>query len=84
MEQKKCKKCLIQDMSDIDLKEKIKRTVDGIQGDIKASSTLYKKRLEICKMCDKLLNGMCLSCGCFMEVRAAIKEQYCPSVDKKW
>ena len=44
----------------------------------------YKKRLDICKECDNLINGMCKICGCFVEMRAAIKKNYCPNIEKHW
>ncbi len=70
------------DISDKDLKEKIRRTVEGIDTDIKTETLVYEKRLVICKDCNKLLNGMCRLCGCFVEVRAAVQTQACPN--RKW
>ena len=55
------------------------------QKDIKTEKTDekdYQKRLSICLSCDNLLSGTCLSCGCYVEIRAAIKRGRCP--DKKW
>ncbi|MDY3745248.1 MAG: DUF6171 family protein [Lachnospiraceae bacterium] len=37
-----------------------------------------------CRQCDRLLNGMCRICGCFVEMRAAIKVKSCPDVVPKW
>ena len=49
---------------------------------IKASEELYEERLSVCKECDMLLTGMCRSCGCYVELRAAVTKNYCPR--KKW
>ena len=45
---------------------------------IKASSQLYEERLETCKTCERLINGMCNACGCFVEMRAAVHKNKCP------
>ena len=37
---------------------------------------------NICKECDKLNAGTCLSCGCYVEIRAAMKQSKCPN--RKW
>ena len=34
--------------------------------------------------CDNLINGMCKICGCFVEMRAAVKKNYCPDIEKYW
>lgn len=51
---------------------------------IKTEEEEYKKRLDICKGCDNLINGMCKICGCFVEMRAAVKKNYCPDIEKCW
>ncbi len=58
--------------------------IEGLDEDIKASETEYERRLEICKSCDNLLNGMCRICGCFVELRAVIDKNYCPNTEKRW
>ena len=44
----------------------------------------YEERLRICTECDSLMNGMCGVCGCYVEMRAAVKTHYCPDVKKRW
>ena len=56
--------------------------IDNLDIDIKAEKDLYEERLDICTMCDLLLEGMCRTCGCYVELRAAISKNYCPN--KKW
>ena len=42
----------------------------------------YEKRLAVCGTCEKLNAGTCMSCGCYVEIRAAAKVSKCPN--KKW
>ena len=44
----------------------------------------YERRLSICKECDRLLDGMCTVCGCYVEMRAAVTTNCCPAVRAKW
>ena len=60
----------------------IKKHTDIIKPEDKANEELYKSRLDICKECEKLNAGTCLSCGCYVEIRAALKTSRCP--DKHW
>lgn len=48
-------------------------------------TALYNKRLSFCKDCEYLISGMCRKCGCYVELRAALKDKVCPDLDnKKW
>lgn len=39
---------------------------------------LYKKRLEICNSCNRLISKMtCAECGCFVQFRAYHKTSHC-------
>lgn len=86
MEQKEnfCRRCLVREMADKDYIHSIQQYVDNIDEDIKTQQKEYETRLNQCKQCDNLLNGMCRICGCFVEMRAAVTRNYCPDVDKKW
>lgn len=55
--------------------------IERLEADIKTDKDLYEQRLSICKGCDYLSEGMCRACGCFVELRAAIKTNIC-SYDK--
>lgn len=79
-----CKRCLLSDIDSDGLYKKISELIEVMSDDIKADADLYRKRLEICKACESLANGTCLECGCFVELRAAAKKNYCPSVKKFW
>lgn len=84
MEQRFCKKCLLKDISKDEYFKNIYEYINGLDEDIKTEDSLYEKRLEFCKECDNLINGMCRICGCFVELRAAVTKNYCPDVKKKW
>ena len=71
-----CRKCLTRDM--IAQEEYIA----NLDPDIKTSEPLYEDRLAVCKECDMLLDGMCRSCGCYVELRAVIEKNICPR--EKW
>lgn len=78
-----CKRCLTKDM--VDKAEYFQNMYDYISNldeTIKTNQPLYEKRLMICKNCDLLTDGMCKACGCFVEMRAAIRKNSCPY--EKW
>lgn len=50
--------------------------------DIRTEEPLYQERLHVCKSCELLMDGMCRACGCYVELRAAIRENVCPY--EKW
>lgn len=72
-----------------DLKEdeyfvNLKKYIENISEESRADEKIYEERLLLCKQCDNLISGMCVKCGCFVELRAAIKDGYCPGIEKKW
>jgi hypothetical protein len=78
-----CKKCLMREMHDQEtFFATLKSHIDNIPQERKAPDELYEQRLQICKECELLLEGMCRRCGCYVELRAASRKNYCP--DKKW
>ncbi len=79
---KPCRKCLVSALNDSTVQQTVARSVAEISQNEKTDEKDYQKRLSICLSCDNLLSGTCLSCGCYVEIRAAIKRGRCP--DKKW
>ncbi len=74
-----CKKCLTRDMIDKDSYFKtLKELIDNLDPDIKATSELYEERLSKCVQCERLIDGMCGACGCYVELRAAKRKSDCP------
>ncbi|MCI9073703.1 MAG: hypothetical protein HFH80_13060, partial [Lachnospiraceae bacterium] len=52
--------------------------IANIELELKAPEAIYEERLAVCKDCDLLLEGMCRVCGCYVELRAAMKKNACP------
>ena len=44
----------------------------------------YRRRLDCCRRCEQLSQGLCRLCGCFVEARAAGKNAFCPHVPGCW
>lgn len=77
-----CRRCLLRELNETEYREKLERYIVGLDQALKAPEALYEKRLSVCRECEKLSEGTCLSCGCYVELRAAVKESRCPN--KKW
>lgn len=77
-----CKKCLLKEFNEQEYYDKLDKYITGLDAAIRADDELYQSRLTTCKECDKLSEGTCLGCGCFVELRAAVKKSRCPY--KKW
>ncbi|MCM1040001.1 MAG: DUF6171 family protein [Ruminococcus sp.] len=73
-----CKKCLIRDMERSEYFENLHNYIENLDEDIKVDGQIYEERLAFCKDCDLLLDGMCRACGCFVELRAALRKNACP------
>lgn len=78
-----CKKCLTRDMIDKDDYFKtLQELIRNVVGDERAEDSLYEERLKKCTECERLADGMCKACGCFVELRAVIRANDCPY--KQW
>ena len=58
--------------------------IEHLDADLKVSSERYEERLALCKECEKLYQGMCRICGCYVELRAVMKKNSCPLVKPAW
>ncbi len=58
--------------------ENLHTYIANIDDEIKVEKPLYEERLSLCKECDLLADGMCRACGCYVELRAAIRKNGCP------
>ena len=81
-EKRYCRKCLLKDFDEDKYHELVKKELDWMDEEMKAPDELYAQRLAICEECDRLNQGTCLACGCFVELRAAARKAACPK--KKW
>ncbi|RKM61425.1 hypothetical protein D6855_05900 [Butyrivibrio sp. CB08] len=78
-----CKRCLLFEMAGKDdVIAQVEKTRQLMSDDERSSDEEYKKRLALCKECDKLIDATCLKCGCYVEIRALSKRAHCPG--KKW
>lgn len=84
MTQRICRKCLLQDMDEEEYFSDMRRYIENIDKDLKVDNQLYQERLSFCRECENLLSGMCRICGCFVEMRAVMRKNYCPGSPKKW
>ncbi|MDE6863660.1 MAG: hypothetical protein K2J41_04655 [Eubacterium sp.] len=80
-----CKKCLLLEAGEEKSFIGVKDYIGTIDSSLKVNDDLYDKRLSFCKECDNLISGMCLKCGCYVEIRAIFRNKSCPDFDdKKW
>lgn len=82
--QRICKKCLLKEMQESEYFHHLNDYISRLDADIKTDESKYQNRLEKCKACDSLMNGMCRICGCFVEMRAVIDKNGCPHTTPKW
>ena len=79
-----CRRCLLNEMSPEGYFRSIYEYIESIPAEDKTPDSEYRRRLELCKECPSLLNGLCRECGCFVEVRAAKRRQRGPAVRARW
>ena len=79
-----CKRCLLADMDASGVYVTILRRIEQMPEGQRADAETYRQRLECCRGCDALVNGLCSICGCFIELRAAKAEMHCPHPERFW
>lgn len=80
-----CKKCLLLEAGKQKSFETVKDYISNLSDDLKIDDDAYRDRLRKCRKCDYLISGMCLKCGCYVEIRAMLKDKQCPDFDnRKW
>lgn len=84
MKQRFCRKCLLDQVFEEAEYKNLQDYIENLDKHIKTEENEYKNRLDTCKQCDNLINGMCKICGCFVEMRAAVQKNYCPDIEKYW
>lgn len=80
---KQCR-CLLRDAGEAEMAAVIAEYVASLDESIRTPEDVYRERLTICQSCDHLLNGTCRLCGCYVETRAAKRNQGCPMVPARW
>ena len=80
-----CRRCLLEDLpSGAALAASVKELVDMLPPDQRASQDVTARRLQTCRACDHLIDGMCALCGCYVQLRAAKARMACPDVPPRW
>lgn len=72
---------MLRDLAEEDQKD-LKKYLAVIKKQDRVPNNIYEERLEVCRGCEKLQDATCVSCGCYVEYRAAVKHGKCPN--KKW
>lgn len=75
---RRCYKCLLREMDEEAYMKQLHRYIELLDRDVKTAEEIYKGRLSLCKQCDYLEAGTCQACGCYVELRAAVKKSHCP------
>lgn len=73
-----CGKCLLTGLDGKKFAENIADYISLIPEDNRTGSDEYAGRIEVCRKCSVLIEGMCGECGCFAEIRAAKIKLHCP------
>ncbi|MBQ9531160.1 MAG: hypothetical protein IJR70_03705 [Eubacterium sp.] len=80
-----CKKCLLIEAGERVTYDEIMQYVATLDEKDLVSQNEFNERISFCRECENLISGMCLKCGCYVEVRAKLKDAFCPDFDnKKW
>ena len=79
----KCKKCLLLEAGEKAAFETVSDYLETVSKDLLVDKAVYNSRLALCKGCDFLISGMCLKCGSYVEIRAALNNKDCPNEDDK-
>lgn len=64
-------------MGEAEAFENMYQYIANLSPEDKVSDEEYEQRLLICRQCSHLLSGMCGKCGCYVEMRAAMKVRHC-------
>ena len=83
-ENRVCRRCLLAEMGDDPYFRSIAAYIASLPERIRTPEPEYSRRLAACKGCGELVNGICAQCGCFVELRAAKKQNRCPAYPPKW
>ncbi len=80
--QRLCRRCLLQDYDPEAYRTTIEEYLERIGRNDRADEKEYRRRLSVCEACDQLVQGTCMACGCYVELRAAGRHAGCPK--KYW
>ena len=79
-----CRKCLIRELGMDEYFRNLQDYIRNLDPDLKVPDEIYEERLAMCKKCEELTQGLCRVCGCYVELRAAMKKNSCPLGKPAW
>lgn len=79
-----CVKCIQRELTDKEYYKSVASYISNIPEELKTPDDTYAFRLEQCRKCQYIVNGLCRLCGCFVEIRAASVKNYCPNKKAYW
>ncbi|MBR4554993.1 MAG: hypothetical protein IKO27_05310 [Ruminococcus sp.] len=81
---KPCLKCLLAELDYDEYTQSLLDYIKKVPADRRVSEEVYQSRLAQCRSCEKLINGMCAECGCYVELRALKSASDCAAPVKRW
>lgn len=82
MENRVCRKCLLWEDMPENMTDYLENHMNAIPENARTAPALLDERLRVCDSCNMLLEGICRACGCYVYLRASVKNQHCPY--QKW
>ncbi|EET60697.1 hypothetical protein BRYFOR_07159 [Marvinbryantia formatexigens DSM 14469] len=79
-----CRKCLLREQTEAEYFKNLESYIAGLPEEVRVSQQIYEERLACCSHCENQMQGMCRLCGCFVELRAAMKVRKCPALPCRW
>ncbi len=80
-----CRKCLLYAENREAFFQRLEAYIANLSEEDRAGQTVYEARLAQCAACRHLTaDGMCRLCGCYVELRAALRVRRCPDVVRRW
>ena len=80
----RCKRCLLQEAGDQAAYADVADCIARLSARDKVTEQVYRQRMDICRECEQLMQGTCLLCGCYVELRGAMRTQCCPAKPRRW
>lgn len=74
---RECKACIMAKI-DAEFAANLEQKIKHIDEELKVEPEMYQERMSICEGCDKLAQGLCRACGCYVELRGVMKRNSCP------
>ncbi|MBQ8094373.1 MAG: hypothetical protein IJ242_12485 [Clostridia bacterium] len=82
-----CLRCLLREMRGQEAESlfaEIQEWIRAIPESYRADGKTVNMRLNACRTCPQLAEGVCKLCGCYVEYRAAHVLRNCPDLPPRW